>query len=98
MATILQPLETKGQVADVRLLMDSGSLFPETQGSAEQSWASQEATMNGERVDSGRKGPTRSWQGIWAGVGGGPFATLATCHIETLLDPICPQDGTAEGA
>lgn len=54
--------------------------------------------MNGERVDSGRKGPTQSWQGIWAGVGGGRFATLATCHIETLLDPICPQDGTAEGA
>ena len=28
-ATILQPLETKGQVADVRLLVDSGSLFPQ---------------------------------------------------------------------
>ena len=75
--------------------------------------------MNGERVDSGGKGPTRSWQGVWAGVrgagrgpgqgcgelaedlgraGGGPFATLATRHVETLLDLICPQEGTAEGA
>ena len=42
--------------------------------------------MNGERVDSGGKGPTRSWQGVWAGVRGagrgpGQGWGWTLCHI-----------------